>query len=63
MGSFLTLGNESSKETYVLTKQEILLGKCTRAERSRVRGTQENTFAMWLTVSGFMVMGLVSGYL
>ena len=37
LGSGLTLGNESSKETHVLTKQEILLGKGTRAERSRVR--------------------------
>ena len=34
----------------MLTKQEILLGK----------GTQENCSAMWLAVSGFMVMGLVS---
>jgi len=29
LGSCLTLGNESSKETHVLTKQEILLGKGT----------------------------------
>ena len=42
----------------MLTKQEILLGKGTRVESSR---TQENTSATWLTVSGFMVMGLVSG--
>ena len=27
LGSCLTLGNELSKETHVLTKQEILLGK------------------------------------
>ena len=32
-----TLGNESSEETHVLTKQEILLGKGTRVESSRVR--------------------------
>ena len=25
------------------------------------KGTQENCSAMWLTISGFMVMGLVSG--
>ena len=37
VGSYLTLGNELSKETHVLTKQEILLGKDTRAESSRVR--------------------------
>jgi len=37
----------------MLTKQEILLGKGTRVESSRVREP---------TVSGFMVMGLVSGW-
>ena len=37
LGSCLTLGNESSEETHVLTKQEILLGKGTRVESSRVR--------------------------
>ena len=45
----------------MLTKQEILLVKGTRVESSRVKGTQENCSAVWLTVSGFMVMGLVSG--
>ena len=51
MGS-RTLGNELSEETHVLTKQEILLGK----------GTQEKNSVTWLAVSGFMVMGLVSGW-
>ena len=37
LGSCLALGNELSKETHVLTKQEILLGKGTRVESSRVR--------------------------
>ena len=37
LGSCLTLGNELSEETYVLTKQEILLGKGSRVESSRVR--------------------------
>ena len=37
LGSCLTLGNELSKETHVLTKQEILLGKGTRVGSSRVR--------------------------
>ena len=46
----------------MLTKQEILLGKGTRVESSGVRGTQENCSAAWLTMSGFMVMGLVSGW-
>ena len=37
MGSCLTLRNESSEETDVLTKQEILLGKGIQVESSRVR--------------------------
>ena len=37
LGSCLTLGNELSEETHVLTKQEILLGKGARAESRRVR--------------------------
>ena len=37
LGSCLKLGNELSEETHVLTKQEILLGKGTRVESSRVR--------------------------
>ena len=37
LGSCLTLGNELSEETHVLTKQEIFLGKGTRVESSRVR--------------------------
>ena len=37
LGSCLTLRNELSKGTHVLTKQETLLGKGTRVEGSRVR--------------------------
>ena len=37
LGSCLTLGNELSEETHLLTKQEILLGKGIRVESSRVR--------------------------
>ena len=37
MGSCLTLGNELSEETHVLTKPEILLGKGTRVESRRGR--------------------------
>ena len=37
LGSCLTLGNELSEEIHVLTEQEILLGKGTRMESSRVR--------------------------
>ena len=35
LGSCLTLGNELSEETNVLTKQETLLGKGSRVESSR----------------------------
>ena len=45
----------------MLTKQEILLGKGPRGGELEGKGTQENCSAAWLTVSGFMVMGLVSG--
>ena len=37
LGSCLTLRNELSEETHLLTKQEILLGKGTRVESSRIR--------------------------
>jgi len=37
LGPCLTLGNELSEETHALTKQEILLGKGTWVESSRVR--------------------------
>ena len=38
LGSCLTLRNELSEETHVLTKQEILLGRGTWVESRRVRG-------------------------
>ena len=37
LGSCWTLRNESSEETHVLTKQEILLGKGTQVESRNVR--------------------------
>ena len=43
LGSCLTLRNELSEETHVLTKQEILLGKGTRVESSRVREPRRTT--------------------
>ena len=58
LGSCLTLGNELSEEAHVLTKQEILLGKGAWVESSRVREPRRTALA---AVSGFMVMGLVSG--
>ena len=37
LASCLTLGNEMSEETLVLTRQEILLGKGAWAESNKVR--------------------------
>ena len=37
LGSCLTLGNELSKETKMLTEQKIVLGRGARVENSRVR--------------------------
>ena len=57
MGSCLTLRNESSEETHVLTKQEILLGGSAQVKTSRVREPRRTALPCDL---GFMVMGLVS---
>ena len=59
MGSCLTLGNELCEETNVLTKHTILLERAP-GRRAVGKGTQENSSATWLAVSGFMVLGLVS---
>ena len=45
----------------MLTKQEILLGKGTRVESSRVREPRRTALPRGLQSQGFMVMGLVSG--
>jgi hypothetical protein len=56
VGSCLTLGNELSKETHVLTKQKILLGRMPQGTSS----TQEHrrTALPPDSVSGFMVIGV-----
>ena len=46
LGSCLTLRNELSEETHALTKQEILLGKGTRVESSRVREPRRTALPM-----------------
>ena len=61
LGSCLTLGNELSKETHLLTKQEILLGKGTQVESSRGREPRGTALSHGLQSRGFTVMGLVSG--
>ena len=62
LGSCLTLRNELSKETYVLTKQEILLGKGTLVESSRVRETRRTalphglqSWVLWWWISFLVV--------
>ena len=57
LGSYLTLRNEVSKETHVLTKQEILLGKGTRVESSRVRDPGEQLCRVARSL-GFYVDGI-----
>ena len=42
----------------MLTKQETT-GKGRPGKEQKAKGTQENCFATWLEVSGFMVMGSV----
>ena len=44
----------------MLTKQETLLGRGAGVESTGGKGTQEDCSAIWLTVLGFMVVGLVS---
>ena len=45
LGSCLTLGNELSEETHVLTKQEILLGKGAQAESRKVRAPRRTSLS------------------
>ena len=59
MGSFLTLRNELAQEIHMLTKNR-LLEKRRLGREQQEKGTQENCSALWVAVSGFMVMGLVS---
>ena len=42
-------------------KERDLIGKEGPNREQEGKGTKENCSAKWLTVSGFMVMGLVSG--
>ena len=58
-GFCLTLGNELLEEIQVRTKQEIIVKGHLGGEQEG-KGTQEDCSAMWLRVSGFMVIGLVS---
>ena len=61
MGSCLTFGKESSKEIRA-DKARDFIGRRHQGTEQQGKGTQENCSAMWLAVSGVMVMGLVSGW-
>ena len=52
MGSCLTLGNELSEETHVLTKQETLLGRAPGGEPEG-EGAREDCSAPRLAGPGF----------
>lgn len=58
MGSCLTLGNELSEQKHMLTKQKTFFGKSCPGREGK--GTQESYSAMWLKVSGFIVVSFVS---
>ena len=60
LGSCLTLGDELLEETRT-DKARDFIGKEHLSGEQQGKGTQENCSAAWLAVSGFMVMGLVSG--
>ena len=59
MGWCLTLRNELSSVTHILQGKR-LYEKWHLGGEKPGKGNQENCFAFWMTVSGFMVMGLVS---
>ena len=61
LGSCLTLRNELSEETHA-DKARDFIGKGHPGREQEDKGTQENCSATGLTVSDFMVMGLVSGW-
>ena len=59
MGSCLTLRKELSEETHA-DKARDFIGRRHLGRQQQGKGTQENFSSMWLTVSGFMLIGLVS---
>ena len=59
VGSCLTLRNELSEETCA-EKARDFIGKGYSGKEQQSKGTQENCSVVWLVVSGFMVIGLLS---
>ena len=64
LGSCLVLGNELSEETHVrrADKARDFIGRGHPGGEQEGKETQEHCSVTWLAVSGFMVMGLVSGW-
>ena len=60
MGSCLTLGNELLEERSAVQVRGFI-GKGCWGRGQEGKGNRENLSSTWLTVSGFMVIGLVSG--
>ena len=60
MDSCLTLGNELSKERSAVQARNFV-GKGCRGREQEGEGNGENCSDTWLTISGFMFIGLVSG--
>ena len=60
MDSCLTLGNELSEERSAVQVRDFI-GKGRQGGGQEGEGNGENCSARWLTISGFMVIGLVSG--
>ena len=46
----------------IFNKARDFIGKGCLGREQQGKGTQENFSAMWLTVSGFMAVGLISGW-
>ena len=61
VSSYPTLRNELSEEIHMKTKQETLLWRGVQSESSRLRKARRAALPKWLTDSGLLVMGLVSG--
>ena len=60
MDSCLTFGNKLFEERSAVQVRDFI-GKGCRARVQEGERNRENCSATWLTVSGFMVIGLVSG--
>ena len=60
MGSCITLRKELSDKTCA-NKARNFIGRRHLGGEQEGKGSQENCSVTWLAVSGFMVMGFVSG--